>query len=141
MVRFLTMQFKNNPTSSTLKEINLCLAFIRKHAPDLIEVEGDSKWTKGNVIFREDFDKPGMYTFMLGALANGKVTLHLMPLYGIKSLKDKYTTEFKSVSSGKSCIAFKYFNDLPLSALQDIIENGSKQFKIVMQAYYAKRNK
>jgi len=141
MVRQMTIQFKNTPSEATLSEIEACVRFIRKHAKDLIEMEGDSKWTKGNLIFRETFDKEGMYTFMVGALASGKVTLHIMPLYAINEFKEKYKDSFAPFSSGKSCIQFKHFKDLPKKELEDIIKNGSKQFKIIMQDYYKKRNK
>ena len=133
------MKFKNSPNSDTLHEISLVLNFIRKHAPELIEKEGDSKWTSGHRVFAFKDDEPGMYTFMVGALKSGKVTWHIMPMYGVAEMKNRWSQVLSPFVSGKSCIQFKSFNELPLEALEDIVSNGTVLFQKEMAAYYAKK--
>ncbi|BCE03080.1 hypothetical protein [Marinicellulosiphila megalodicopiae] len=140
MVRQIKMQYKNSSSPEILKQMSLCAQFISKHAPELIELEGDSKWTQGNLLFRFPEDEQGFYAFMLGALASKKVSLHIMPLYGIEHFRVKYEQAFKPFISGKSCIQFSKFNDLPQKALLDVVKNGTKQFKSVMQAQRNKKS-
>lgn len=135
------MEYRNNPSQQTLVEIEATLAFIRKHQAELVELPGDSKWTSGYKVFRYDSDGEGLYTFMVGALKNGKVTWHIMPLYGVTEIKDKWLDQLQPFVSGKSCINFKKFSDLPEDALIDIVKRGSKLFKEVMIEYHNKRKK
>jgi hypothetical protein len=137
----VTTQYRNNPDQETLGEIENTLNFIRQHSNELIEIEGDSKWTAGNVLFRDKDEAVGMYTYMVGALSNGKVTLHIMPLYAVDELNSKYSSDFKPFSSGKSCIKFSKFSDLPIDALRDVIQTGAPLFRDVMKAFNAKRKK
>jgi hypothetical protein len=135
------VEYKNNPNPETLLEIENTLQFIRQHSIDLVEKEGDSKWTQGHTVFAFDDDDPGMYTFMVGALKNGAVTWHMMPMYGVSEMKEKWTESLAPYVSGKSCINFKRFSELPQEALRNIVSNGTPLFQKEMQAYYAKRKK
>ncbi len=126
------MDYKNNPNAKTLIEINKVLEFIRIHAPSLKEKAGSTKWSQGHTVFcfnNEETD--GAYVFMIGALKSGKVTWHMMPLYGVEEVKEKYTDNLKPFQSGKSCIQFKSFDDLPLSDLEKIVSEGTPLFEIV----------
>lgn len=133
------MQYKNDPSQDTLTEINKVLSFIRQHAKGLIEKPGDSKWTEGNCLFSFEDDQPGFYTFMVGALKNGKVTWHMMPMYGVVDMKKKWGKELSPFTSGKSCIQFKKFDDLPREALLDIVKNGTAMFQQVMLEHRANK--
>lgn len=135
------MDYKNNPSEETLAEINQTLTFIRKFDKTLVEKPGDSKWTDGHTVFCFENDEPGMYTHMVGALKNGSVTWHMMPMYGVTEMKEKWGDALSSFVSGKSCIKFKTFSELPQDALEDIVKNGGPLFKKEMEAYYAKRKK
>jgi len=135
------MQYKNNPNAETLKQIEDTIKFIRQHSKNLTEKPGDSKWTDGHCVFCFANDEPGMYAYMVGALKSGKVTLHMMPMYGVAEMKEKWSEDLKPFVSGKSCINFKSFEDLPIAALLDIVQRGTGMFKEEMTAYYAKRKK
>ncbi len=114
-------------------------AFIREHAPDLIETGGDSRWTVGNILFRYESDAPGMYAYMVGPLKNGKVSWHLMPLYAVESIREKCSEPLKPFISGKSCIQFARFDDLPLETLRLLVTDGTPLFKEAMEAHLRKR--
>lgn len=135
------LDYKNSPSPETLKEIEKTLQFIRQHSTDLTEKAGDSKWTQGHTVFAYADDEPGMYTFMVGALKSGAVTWHMMPMYGVSEMKEKWQESLSPFVSGKSCINFKRFSDLPTDAITDIVRHGTPLFQIEMQAYYAKRKK
>lgn len=133
------MQFKNNPDSKTLKEIEKVLRFIREHSQGLVEKPGDSKWTEGNCLFSYQEDEPGFYTFMVGALKSGNITWHMMPMYGVSEMKEKWAEVLSPHTSGKSCIQFNRFDDLPREALLDIVRNGTPMFQQVMLAHRARK--
>lgn len=135
------MEYKNNPNKETLVEIEKTLSFIRKHDKSLLEKPGDSKWTNGHTVFCFENDEPGMYTHMIGALKSGKVTWHMMPMYGVTEMKDRWSNEMSPFVSGKSCINFKTFDELPIEAIENIVSEGGPLFKLAMDAYYAKRKK
>jgi hypothetical protein len=135
------MEYKNAPNPITLNEIEKTLSFIRKNAKGLIEKPGDSKWTKGHTVFAFPEDGPGLYTYMVGALKSGKVTFHVMPMYGVAEMKEKWTQVLAPFTSGKSCLNFDKFGDLPKDALLDITKNGTGLFKKEMDAYNANRAK
>lgn len=135
------MIYKNDPNRHTLSEIEKTLTFIRENTTGLIEKPGDSKWTAGHTTFAFPDDIQGMYTYMIGALKNGKVTWHIMPLYGVSEMREKWSAALEPFVSGKSCINFNNFDDLPQNALIDITHTGTGMFKKEMEAYYAKRQK
>lgn len=135
----LNMEYKNAPSQDTLAEIERVLAFIRKHSQGLIEKSGDSKWTHGYCLFCNKEDAPGFYTHMVGALKNGKVTWHIMPLYGVAELKEKWPDALKPFVSGKSCIQFNRFSDLPHDAILDIVQRGGPLFREVMLTHLSKK--
>lgn len=135
------MEYRNAPNEDTLREIEKTVSFIRKHSKNLVEKPGDSKWTEGHLVFAFQDDAPGMYAHMVGALKNGKVTWHMMPMYGVSEMKEKWSDVLAPFVSGKSCINFKQFEDLPAEALLDIVQQGTPLFKQEMDAYYAKRKK
>lgn len=123
-------------TAHQQEQINSILELVRTHAPNLVEMDGDTKWTTGNIVFKyPDYKKEGDYVFMVGALKSGKTTFHLMPLYGVPGMAQKYSQELKSFAAGKSCINFKNYADLPEAALIDIIKTGTPLFKEVYERH------
>jgi len=133
------MEYKNSPSPQTLLEIEKTLNFIRQHSKNLVEKPGDSKWTLGQTVFAFPDNKSGMYTYMVGALKSGKVTWHMMPIYGVTLMKEKWQESLASFKSGKSCIQFKSFDELPSDAITDIVRNGTPLFKTEMDSYNARR--
>ena len=128
-------------TDQQAAEIDRVRAFIRDNAPDLIETAGDSRWTEGKILFRFESDEPGMYAYMVGPLKNGKVSWHLMPLYAVESIRDACEAALKPFITGKSCIAFQHFDDLPLEALTTLVRDGTPLFHEAMEAHLAKRKR
>lgn len=122
-------------------EIDRVRAFIREHAPDLTETVGDSRWTEGKLLFRYASDEPGMYAYMVGPLKNGKISWHLMPLYAVESIRESCEAALKPFVTGKSCIAFKSFDDLPVEALTIVVRDGTPLFKEAMDAHLASRKR
>jgi len=122
-------------------EIDRVRAFIREHAPYLIEAAGDSRWTEGKILFRFESDEPGMYAYMVGPLKNGKISWHLMPLYAVESIRDQCEALLKPFVTGKSCIAFRSFDDLPLDTLTTVVRDGTPAFQEAMEAHLAKRKR
>jgi hypothetical protein len=121
------------PTAKQQQEISKVIELINKHAPNLTQKDGDSPWTKGKTIFCFADSKPGDYVYMVGALANGKVTFHLMPMYGNKA----YQSSLTKFITGKSCIEFENYQDLPEDVIIEILEKGTVEFQKVV----AKMNK
>jgi hypothetical protein len=64
-----------------------------------------------------------------------------MPMYGVAEMKSKWSDSLAPFVSGKSCINFKSFSDLPTEAITNITEVGTELFKKEMELYYAKRTK
>lgn len=122
------MDFKNQPSAYSLQQIELTLSFIRAHSPPLVERAGDSKWTTGKVVFAFADDKPGNYVYMVGALKKGKVSWHMMPLYGVPEISEKWAKALAAFSAGKSCIHFSSFAELPQDALLGIVKDGTPLF-------------
>lgn len=133
------MIYRNAPSAETLAEVDKTLQFIRKYAPELTEQAGTSKWTDGHTVFFDPATTPDQFVFMVGALKNGKVTWHLMPMYGVPELKERWTEALKPFASGKSCIHFRQFNELPQDALQDIVKHGAPRFSEIVREM--KKNK
>lgn len=122
-------------------QIDKIVDLVTKLAPDLELIPGNSKWSEGNLVFRYPGSDDGVYAFMLGALKNGKTTFHMMPYYGLPDMRAKYDEVFKPFISGKSCINFKNYDDLPLNALEDVVENGTPAFKPIWEEYHKKNQK
>ncbi|EAR10179.1 hypothetical protein [Reinekea blandensis] len=133
------MSYRHNPNSTTLAEIDKTLQFIRERAPELFEREGATKWTEGHRVFFDPEGPDDQYTFMVGALKNGNVTWHMMPIYAVPELKERWATALRPFLSGKSCIQFKSFDELPQDALDDIVRKGTPAFGQVLNTLKKKK--
>jgi len=133
------VKYKNDPSSETLAEINKTLVFIREHTIGLVEKAGDTKWTQGQTVFSYSDNELHTYVYMIGALKSGKVTWHIMPYYAIEVLRNKWSQDLVPFISGKSCINFDKFDDLPIEALTNIVVDGTRQFKCVLSDFEQKK--
>lgn len=133
------MEFRNNPNADTLAEIEKTCQYIRDRAPQLSEQAGSSQWSDGHVVFVDPVSTPDQYIYMIGALKNGKVTWHMMPMYGVSEIKERWSDTLQPFVSGKSCIQFKAFDELPTDALDDIVRNGTPAFQQVLAAMKKKK--
>ena len=99
-------------------------AFIKSNTEGLSEEINTGKWLKGYLFF-------SFNSTMVFALApQGKLatTLHMMPFYGSPELQNKHRSALEPFLTGKSCIAFKRFSDLPQESLLNIVKEGTKAF-------------
>ena len=111
------------------QEVQKIITLINKLAPELVQVNGDSKWTEKQILFRYPDDVKGSYYFAISRLTSGKISWHMMPYYGIPELQLKWQEKLRAFSKGKSCIHFYKFDELPHDAITAIVEFGSIKFR------------
>lgn len=96
---------------------------INKYAPNLEEQIDNGKWYKGLITYKTP---DGNFVYAVGPRTGGFTTFHMMPYYASGDLQTHYGAELKKFLSGKSCIQFKQFSDIPKEALVDIIKQGPR---------------
>lgn len=96
-------------------------SLIIEHTNGLEESLNDGKWLKGYVFYSSGSNM----IYAIGCKGNSKTTLHMMPFYGSAVLKERHGAALTPFLTGKSCIAFQKFSDLPISTLIDIFELGT----------------
>ena len=104
---------------------------------DLIEEIDTGKWFGGLLTYHSD-DR--IFVFALGPLKDGFTTFHMMAFYGSKVLQERHVEALKKLLSGKSCIKFRNFSDVPEDALRDII-GATPKYAEVAREMFAKRKK
>ena len=97
---------------------------VKENTEELSEEVNLGKWLAGYIFY----SKGSRMLFAMAPQGKAKVTFHMMPYYGSPQLQLRYQGELKLFLTGKSCIAFKNFSDLPRSALVAIVREGSKGF-------------
>jgi hypothetical protein len=108
---------------------------LRETSPGLVEAIDDGKWFGGLLTYTTT---GGAFVYALGPRAGGTTTFHMHPYYGSKALQERHGLALKKFLTGKSCIRFKRYEDLPEDALRDIILNGPKVLA-AMQETFANR--
>jgi hypothetical protein len=93
-------------------------------APSLVEQIDEGKWFVGLLTYSLP---TGQFAFALGPRAHGFTTFHMMPYYESKALQERHGAALKKFLSGKSCIKFKNYADLPEESLADIIRVGTQE--------------
>ena len=111
---------------------------IQRYAPGLTEKVSDGKWLKGLIVY---YTAEGHFVYALGPRSHGKTSFHMMPYYGSPILQKKYGSTLKKFLSGKSCIMFKQVDDLPLTAIKEIIGSGTKKYINLMSQMAKNRSK
>ena len=104
--------------SDSLRELRL---LIRANAEGLQETVNSGRWLNGSVFYTAD----GQMIYAIGPKGKTKTTLHMMPYYGSPFLQERHGEALATFLTGKSCIAFRRFSELPLDALTDIIGRGT----------------
>ncbi len=113
-----------NPfTESQRNAISELKKLINKFAPNLEEQIDNGKWYKGLITYKTP---DGNFVYAVGPRTGGFTTFHMMPYYASGELQTHYGAELKKFLSGKSCIQFKQFSDIPKEALIDIIKQGPR---------------
>jgi hypothetical protein len=105
--------------------------------PDLTEEIDTGKWFGGKLTY---YTSDRIQVFALGPLSDGFSTFHMMAYYGSPELQAKHAASLKKLLTGKSCIKFKQFSQVPEPALRDII-TATPNYAISARDFFAKRNK
>lgn len=67
----------------------------------------------------------GMMKYAL-ASAKNYMTLHVLPMYGSKTIYDKYLALLPNASFQKGCINFKTADEMPLDIVQQLITDCAR---------------
>lgn len=78
-------------------------------------------------------DTGGFVLLCLGPRKDGSTSFHMMPYYCSTALRERHEAGLKKFLTGKSCIKFKRFVDLPDGAIEDIVSNGVVGLKRVVK--------
>ena len=95
-------------------------SLILDHCPDLVEVVDEGKWFGGLLTYSTN---ERMFLYALGPRSGGFTTFHMMPYYGSPALKERHEGVLKGFLTGKSCIKFKRFSDVPEASIRDILSS------------------
>ena len=99
-------------------------AFIVSNTEGLSEEINTGKWLTGYLFFSAN----STMVFALAPQGESSTTLHMMPYYGSTELQNKHQSALKPFLTGKSCIAFERFSDLPRESMLNIVKDGTKVF-------------
>ena len=99
-------------------------ALVKENSEELSEDVNSGKWLAGYIFY----SKGSRMLFAMSPQGKARVTFHMMPYYGSPQLQLRYQGDLKPFLTGKSCIAFKNFSELPRSALVAIVREGSAGF-------------
>ena len=99
-------------------------ALVTAAAPDLGVAVNDGKWLRGLIFFSAG---PNM-VYAVGPKGTTKTVFHMMPFYGSPVLQERHGPALAPFLTGKSCITFRRFDDLPAEALTDIVGRGTPVF-------------
>lgn len=94
---------------------------LRETSPNLVEAIDDGKWFGGLLTYTAP---SGTFAYALGPRSGGFTTFHMMPYYASEVLQQRHGTALKTLLTGKSCIRFRHFGDVPETALRDILSSG-----------------
>jgi hypothetical protein len=104
--------------ASALREIRAVMA---AHAPFLDESVNEGRWLNGLVFY----SVVGTMVFAMGPRGKSKTVFHMMPYYGSPVLQERHAGDLSPFLTGKSCIAFRRYEDLPDGVLADIVASGA----------------
>lgn len=91
---------------------------IFEYIPSAVEAIDEGKWSGGLLTYNRP---DGVFLYALGPRKDGSTTFHMMPYYALPDLQKRYGNDLKKFLTGKSCIKFKRFSDLPQDALRGIL--------------------
>lgn len=97
-------------------------SLIDQNSAGLDEGVNTGRWLNGYVFYSAH----GQMIYAIGPKGKSKTTLHMMPYYGSPVLQERHGEALSTFLSGKSCIAFHGYSELPLDALTDIICRGTQ---------------
>ena len=106
------------------KAIRAVRKLIKENTSNLDETINQGKWLHGYIFYSKD----SRMIFALAPKGTTKTTLHMMPFYGSKELQLRHQNALAPFLTGKSCIAFTNFSELPIEDLLNIVKEGTKVF-------------
>jgi hypothetical protein len=122
MIIYETLQTYIQPLTPEQGEGILKLReLILKYSPNLTEKINPGKWMHSLLVYHTP---EGQFAYALGPISNGFTTFHMMPYYGSTRLQEKHGEALKKFLSGKSCLKFKQYEDLPIDSIEDILHSG-----------------
>lgn len=96
-------------------------SLILEYTNGLQESVNNGKWLTGYVFY----SSASTMIYAIGPKGTLKTTLHMMPFYGSVALQRRHGAALAPFLTGKSCIAFRKFPDLPIRHLVNIFELGT----------------
>ncbi len=118
-------------TPSQREAVTQMRLLIFEICPTLVEEIDQGKWFGGLLTYNTT---DGLFAFALGPRGEGLTTFHMMPYYGSPLLQQRHSAVLKKFLTGKSCIRFQNFADLPEEALRDILSSTEKMREMAVYA-------
>jgi len=111
---------------------------IHERCPALVEAIDEGKWFGGLLTYHTE---GGMFLYALGPRAGGFTTFHMMPFYGSAVLRERHEANLKKFLTGKSCIKFKRFSELPEASIRDILDSTPKFLEVAAEMMGERRKR
>ncbi len=129
-------EYVSNLTPEQVENVHFLRRLLQDSGDELVEEVCGGKWYTGLLTYKRSGSD---YTvFALGPLAKGFTTFHMMPYYASADLQKSHGAALKPFLSGKSCLKFKRYADLPHESLQAIIKGGAETFEAAKAALTAR---
>ena len=121
--------------SASIRSIRDMIAELNLHLHEEID---KGKWFGGQLTY---YTEDRIHAYALGPLTGGFTTFHMMPFYGSKTLQERHGPALKKLLSGKSCIKFKTYSQIPEDALRDILAATPKYAELAREMFAARKKK
>ena len=96
-------------------------SLIGQNSEGLDECVNTGRWLNGFVFY----SALGQMVYAIGPKGKTKTSFHMMPFYGSPVLQERHGAALSTFLTGKSCIAFRRYSEVPLDALTDIVRRGT----------------
>ena len=83
------------------------------------------------------YNAPGTFKYGLSSVKK-YMSLHVLPMYGLTFIYEKYKALLKDASFQKGCINFKNKDEMPLKIVKDLITECSKIDLVAIRENYLK---
>src|SRR5579863_6637243 len=103
-------EYLNPLTPSQREAVTQMRKLIFEICPDLVEEIDQGKWFGGLLVYKTPDD---IFAYALGPRGAGSTTFHMMLYYSSSELQKRHGAALKKFLTGKSCIRFQNFADLP----------------------------
>ncbi len=111
-------------------------SLITMNSVGLDESVTTGRWLNGLVSYSAE----GQMIFAMGPKGASKTTLHMIPYYASARLQERFGESLAPFLTGKSCIAFRHCDELPLDALSEIVRLGTPAMINALRAHTRVKN-